>query len=64
VYPALILNDVVVLPDGVTQVTIPAGTVMILVSGGNLEGQIGLGNIQDISDDSASLSGLAVGASN
>jgi hypothetical protein len=64
VYPALILNDVVVLPDGITEVTIPAGTVMILVSGGSLESQIGLGNIQNVSGDSASLSGLAVGASN
>jgi hypothetical protein len=63
-YPALILNDVVVLPDGITEVTIPANTVMLLISGGNLESQIGLANIQNVSGDSATLSGLAVGASN
>jgi|HubBroStandDraft_2_1064218.scaffolds.fasta_scaffold2207555_1 hypothetical protein len=63
-YPALILNDVVVLPDGITEVTIPANTVMLLISGGNLESQIGLANIQNVSGDSVSLSGLAVGASN
>jgi hypothetical protein len=42
----------------------PAGTVMILVSGGNMESQIGLSNIQNVSGDSVTLSGLAVGASN
>jgi hypothetical protein len=63
-YPALILNDVVVLPDGFTEVTIPAGTVMILVSGGAMEAQIGLANIQNVSGDAVTLSGLAVGASN
>jgi hypothetical protein len=63
-YPALILNDVVVLPDGITEVTIQAGTVMLLISGGNLETQIGLAQIQNVSGDSVSLSGLAVGASN
>jgi hypothetical protein len=63
-YPALILNDVVVLPDGITQVTIPAGTVMLLVSGGQLETQIGLGNIQNFSGDAVTLGGLAAGVSN
>lgn len=63
-YPALILNDVVVLPDGVTEVLITAGTVMLLISGGNLESQIGLGNIQNVSGDSATLGGLATGVSN
>jgi hypothetical protein len=63
-YPALILNDVVVLPDGFTEVTVPAGTVMMLVAGGNMESQVGLANIQNVIGDSVTLSGLAVGASN
>jgi hypothetical protein len=65
VYPALVLADVVVSPDGgLTQVTIPANTVMLLVSGGNLESQIGLPNIQNVSGDSVTMGGLAIGVSN
>jgi hypothetical protein len=34
------------------------------VSGGNLESQIGLPNIQNVSGDSVTMGGLAIGVSN
>jgi hypothetical protein len=38
--------------------------LMLLVSGGAMESQIGLGNIANVSGDSVTLGGLAIGVSN
>ncbi len=62
-YTGLILSDVMISQD-FSEVLVPAGTLIVLESGGALEAQIGLGNIVNVTSDQSTLTGLAAGVSN
>ena len=62
-YTGMLLADVAITQDH-CQVTLGAGTVLMLASGGALEASIGLGNIANVSGLDQDVPALASGASN
>lgn len=63
VYSAMVTSDVTITQDN-SQAVIPAGTIVLLTSGGALETAIGLGNLTNVSGLDQDLPAAAQATSN